>query len=144
MQLLVQTALCYIGIPYRWGGKHPAQGLDCSGLVQILLQSVGVDLPGDQNAQAYYDHFEKKNSGILPSPAGPGWLLFFGKDARHITHVAMSLDSYRMIEAGGGDSSTLSLERSIEQRASVRVVPVKRRGDLVAAIKPSYTPIGMP
>ena len=40
------SALDLIGIRYKWGGKTPATGLDCSGLVRYVFQQVtGVTLP---------------------------------------------------------------------------------------------------
>lgn len=36
----------YVGVPYQWGGKHPSQGgLDCSGLITLALDDVGVKFP---------------------------------------------------------------------------------------------------
>ena len=48
--LWVATAERFIGAPYLWGGRTPA-GLDCSGLVQIALQSAGMSCPRDSDQQ---------------------------------------------------------------------------------------------
>ncbi|WP_171905422.1 C40 family peptidase, partial [Cellulosimicrobium cellulans] len=43
---VVETAREYLGVPYVWGGESLAEGgLDCSGLVQLVLGRHGVDPP---------------------------------------------------------------------------------------------------
>jgi peptidoglycan DL-endopeptidase CwlO len=43
---VVETAREYLGVPYVWGGESLAEGgLDCSGLVQLVLGRHGVDVP---------------------------------------------------------------------------------------------------
>jgi cell wall-associated NlpC family hydrolase len=46
----VAVAEQFLGAPYLWGGKT-SLGLDCSGLVQISLQSAGVLCPRDSDLQ---------------------------------------------------------------------------------------------
>jgi len=139
MDLLVQYALSFVGTPYLWGGDS-FNGYDCSGLIQELLRSVGADPPGDQTAQKLFDYFSQRGGWNLESA---GALAFFGKDATRISHVGMLLDPYRIIEAGGGDSSTTTRKRAIEQNAFVRIRLLKERKDLVTIIKPHYVKIGM-
>lgn len=54
----------------------------------------------------------------------------------------MMLDSYRIIEAGGGGSTTIDLNAAAAQNAFIRVRLLKERKDLVAVIKPYYHAIG--
>ena len=49
----VAVACRFIGTPYLWGGRS-SLGIDCSGLVQIALQSTGLDCPRDSDMQAGY------------------------------------------------------------------------------------------
>ena len=43
---LVESAKKYLGVPYVWGGESLAEGgLDCSGLVQLAMKDIGVDVP---------------------------------------------------------------------------------------------------
>jgi cell wall-associated NlpC family hydrolase len=140
MQLLKEYALSFVGIRYTWGGSHPEQGYDCSGFVQELLKSAGLDPPGDQTAQALFNHFEKNATWNVRQI---GSLAFFGASVSSISHVAMLLDPYRMIEAGGGGSKTLTPADAIRDNAFVRVRLVASRKDLVAILKPNYSGIGV-
>jgi hypothetical protein len=49
----VAAARRFIGTPYLWGGRSTL-GIDCSGLVQVALQSAGFDCPRDSDMQADY------------------------------------------------------------------------------------------
>lgn len=47
---VVQVALQYQGVPYRYGGATPA-GFDCSGFVMFVYSQFGVALPHSSRAQ---------------------------------------------------------------------------------------------
>ncbi|MEM6661731.1 MAG: NlpC/P60 family protein, partial [Pseudomonadota bacterium] len=47
----VAVAETFEGVPYVWGGRS-SDGLDCSALVQLALQSAGIDCPRDSDMQA--------------------------------------------------------------------------------------------
>lgn len=138
MDLLKAYALSFVGVPYRYGGENPMSGLDCSGLVQHLLASCGMDPPGDQTAQGLYHYFSVNGSFNL---WGCGALAFFGTAATKVVHVGMCLDNYRMIEAGGGDASITTLAQATSANAFVRIRPIKYRSDFLCVIKPFYRPI---
>lgn len=139
MQLLRDYALSFVGRPYRWGGDDPMAGYDCSGFVQELLDSCGIDPAGDQTAQALYNFFSL--AGEL-NKRGCGSLVFYGASKSRISHVAMMLDEHRIIEAGGGDSRTKTEEDAVKQNAYIRVRHFLRRKDLIAVIRPNYSKIG--
>jgi cell wall-associated NlpC family hydrolase len=90
---LVQDAKKMIGVPYLWGGAS-SNGIDCSGLAQLLHTWVGIEIPRDADMQS-------TQSKSVEPPFQPGDLLFFGEgdDDRHITHVGVSLGGWEMIHS---------------------------------------------
>jgi cell wall-associated NlpC family hydrolase len=121
----------FFGVVYRWGGESPV-GIDCSGLGQEYLRSVGMDPEGDQGAQGLYRHFRDKEVG----KATAGALVFYGKSTTKITHVGICMTDELMIEAGGGGSRTTSDAAAHRHKAFVRMRPIDRRSDLVAICDP--------
>lgn len=130
--VLLLYALQFVGKPYIWGGEGPA-GFDCSGFIQELLKSIGGDQPGDQNAQMIYDHY--KYAGEFNNRA-LGALAFYGKSATEISHVAMFLNDWQVIEAGGGDHETTNAAQAEVDHAFIRVRPFNHRKDLIGVYKP--------
>ena len=47
----VAIAEAFLGTPYLWGGRT-SLGLDCSGLVQLAVEAVGLSAPRDADMQA--------------------------------------------------------------------------------------------
>lgn len=136
-QIFYDYLMQFIGKPYVFGAEGPA-GFDCSGFVQEILKSQGMDIQGDQNAQMYFDYFKDPANGVKAANT-LGTLVFFGKSETEISHVAILLNSLLMIEAGGGDSTTTSAIEAEKRHAFVRVRPLLARRDAIAFIRPNYT-----
>lgn len=89
----VTTARRFLGVPYLWGGRS-SLGLDCSALVQLSLAAAGVDLPRDSDQQ---EAAPDAGQALAPDvPRRRGDLLYWPG------HVAIALDSERVVNATGG------------------------------------------
>jgi peptidoglycan DL-endopeptidase CwlO len=89
---IVAKAIQYLGVPYKWGGTDPSQGLDCSGLVQKVYAGEGVALPRTSAEQATMG---TEVAGGLAN-AQPGDLIFFGSP---VHHVGIYAGNNMMVEA---------------------------------------------
>jgi len=125
LQAAVDYAKSFIGWKYVWGGEGAySGGFDCSGLVLECLRSVGMWGSADSSAGGVFTHYAS-NGSIVDNPS-KGCLLFFGESRTKITHVALALNDWQMIEAGGGDQSNT--------KGMVRIRPIGWRKDLVATL----------
>jgi len=79
---VVNEAKKFIGKPYKYGGKQPSTGFDCSGFTSYVYNQSGVDLSGPSYVQAKKG--KKKNKRDLEV----GDLIFFGSKNR-VSHVAI-------------------------------------------------------
>lgn len=136
LNIVQNYAYRFLGLPYIWGGSHPSQGYDCSGLIQEILSSVGFDPIGDQTAQTFHDLIIKEAPSI-PKPQA-GAILFFGSGIKNLTHVAFAIDELHMIEAGGGGPFCVTVKDAIAHGAFVRVRPIAHRKDLMDCLLPKY------
>ena len=90
-QKVVDEAKRYLGVPYVWGGTDPKKGLDCSGLVQLVYKSQGIDLP-----RVSYQQATAGRPVASLAEARPGDILAFNKP---VNHVAIYIGNNKMIEA---------------------------------------------
>ena len=130
----IEYAKSFIGVPYKWGGETPMAGYDCSGFVQEILSSVGLDPVGDQTAQALADYYV--SFGKVVEKPKAGCLVFFGQARIKITHVGFMINNFQMIEAGGGGRQVVDKQSAIDHRAFIRVRPYTYRSDLIYLIDP--------
>lgn len=96
IDLAINSGEELLGTPYHWGGKT-AEGIDCSGLVQISFATIGLHLPRDSNQQF-----------LVGQLTGTRWhrsrmrrgdtMYFVGKHGR-IRHTALYLGDNQFLHA---------------------------------------------
>lgn len=108
----VAVAEAFLGTPYLWGGRTSV-GLDCSGLVQLAAEAVGIVVPRDADMQAA-EIGERVEStrlrrGDLVFWEGHVGIMTSGKDFLHANahHMAVELEPFDQakdrIKAAGYD-----------------------------------------
>ena len=95
---VLATAHRYVGTRYRYGGESPAEGFDCSGLVQFVFGRHGVELPRSSYQQARAGRPAPREITALR----PGDLMFFSAGGRRVDHVAIYAGAGRIIHATSG------------------------------------------
>jgi len=85
---LVQYALSFRGVPYKWGGTSPS-GFDCSGFVQYVYAHFGIRLSRTTYTQV------NEGTAVSKSDLRPGDLVFFGtKGSPHHVGIYIGDNSY--------------------------------------------------
>jgi cell wall-associated NlpC family hydrolase len=91
---LVDQAMSYLGIRYRFGGTSPETGLDCSGLVlNVFRNAIGLDLPRTASEMA------RMGETIKRQELKPGDLVFFNTMRRAFSHVGIYLGDGQFVHA---------------------------------------------
>lgn len=104
---IVKTAKRYIGVPYRWGGKSPKIGFDCSGFTMVVYQLNGLNLPRSSKQQWKVGRPIKRRQLLK------GDLVFFATSGgKRVSHVGIYMGDSKFLHAPGRDrkirSSSLS------------------------------------
>ncbi|MBS0353194.1 MAG: C40 family peptidase [Proteobacteria bacterium] len=93
-QEVVLYALGLLDTGYRFGGKNPSAGLDCSGMVSYIVEQVsGRRLP--YNAAGIAERTRPISSGAIQ----PGDLVFFNTLGRSYSHMGIYLGDGKFIHA---------------------------------------------
>jgi len=93
-QEIVMFAYGLIGTGYRFGGRNPEAGLDCSGMVAYIVEQVsGTRLP--HNAARIAD----QTRPISMRDLQPGDLVFFNTLKRRHSHMGIYLGEGKFIHA---------------------------------------------
>lgn len=88
---VVTAAKYLLGSRVVWGGASPAQGFDCSGLVQYIFRQLGVELPRTADLQYLA-------GGMVPRTAlRPGDLVYFTTYAPGASHVGVYIGGGKFI-----------------------------------------------
>jgi len=106
---LALYALSLNGTAYKYGGRDPESGLDCSGFVGHVFQEVaGVNLP--HNAQA----ISKVGQKIGLDELKPGDLVFFNTLRRAFSHVGIYLGNNQFIHASSSSTGDVMISNLTE------------------------------
>lgn len=97
-QAIVDTAMQYIGAPYRWGGQSIDKGFDCSGLVYAAYKENGITV--NRVAQSMYQN----GTSVLTNDLQLGDILYFGNSTSSIQHVGIYVGNGMMIHSSYGDT----------------------------------------
>lgn len=91
---MVLYALGLIDTGYRFGGKNPEAGLDCSGMVSYIYeQALGLEVKGSAADIA------RRGKSVSRSDLRPGDLVFFNTLNRPFSHVGIYLGDERFVHA---------------------------------------------
>ena len=92
---IIENALCFIKVPYLWGGRSPF-GIDCSGFTQILYRLQGIKIPRDASQQS-----EVGTTLSFIEESQPGDLAFFDNEEGRIIHVGIIMKNNHIIHSSG-------------------------------------------
>lgn len=93
---VIAQAQKLIGLPYVWGGSNPkAGGLDCSGLVQYVLNQFGFQMPRISKDQA------RMGTRVTLDQLQPGDLVAWDNSSRNqgADHIAIYIGNGQIIQA---------------------------------------------
>jgi cell wall-associated NlpC family hydrolase len=85
---ICRTAISLEGSNYRYGGKEPKKGFDCSGFTSYVMRKNGVKLSGPS-----YDQANRGTKKEL-SKVRPGDLVFFSNKGK-INHVGIVIENQK-------------------------------------------------
>lgn len=86
-QEIVRYALQLRGTSYRYAGKEPSTGFDCSGFTSYVLRQFNITVSPASSLQA------REGTPIPLKQVQPGDIIVFGKNPRNIQHVALVVEN---------------------------------------------------
>lgn len=92
---LADFALDFLGSNYKYGGKTPEEGFDCSGLVYYVYSQFGYSLARVANDQA------KQGVEVAPEELRAGDVLAFYKGKDYVGHVGIYIGGGYYLHAMG-------------------------------------------
>ncbi len=91
---LVNSALSYMGISYKYGGNAPDTGFDCSGFVRYVYNNtLGLMLPRSSAEMS------KTGEKVKKDELKPGDLVFFNTLKRAFSHVGIYIGEGNFVHA---------------------------------------------
>ncbi|MDQ7969834.1 MAG: C40 family peptidase [Oxalicibacterium faecigallinarum] len=91
---LALHAMGMLGIHYKYGGSTPEEGLDCSGLVNLIFKEAwGKELPRTAK------QLSREGERVEKTDLQPGDLVFYNTLRRSFSHVGIYLGDRKFIHA---------------------------------------------
>lgn len=90
---ILQTALGFRGVPYRYGGEHPDTGFDCSGFVRFVMAQHHLTLP--RTAAEQFQIGRRVSARDVQA----GDLVFFSTVAPGASHVGLAISHDEFVHA---------------------------------------------
>ena len=91
---MVERALSWLGVKYRFGGQDEKKGFDCAGLVRQAFRELAIELPRTAAAQFRQGCIVERNE------LQPGDLVFFKNTyKRGISHVGIYIGNGEFVHA---------------------------------------------
>jgi len=88
---ILAVAQNMLGKPVVWGGASPAQGFDCSGLVQYVYRQAGIELPRTADIQF------QVGRPVAKTALQPGDLVYFTTYEPGASHVGIYIGRDKFI-----------------------------------------------
>ena len=106
---VVMYALSLVGVNYKFGGRTPDSGLDCSGFISHVFNQIA-HLPLPHNTRAISETGQKINLHELQ----PGDLVFFNTLRRKFSHVGIYLGENRFVHAASTHTGRIMISEMNE------------------------------
>lgn len=90
---ILQTALGFRGVPYRYGGESPTTGFDCSGFVRFVMAQHQLTLP--RTAAEQFQIGRRVSARDVQA----GDLVFFSTVAPGASHVGLAISKDEFVHA---------------------------------------------
>lgn len=116
---VVQDAMRYLGVPYRYGGTSPVSGLDCSAFVQQVFARRGIRLPRTAAEQA------RVGFPVSPADLRPGDRLYFSVRGKRVDHCGIYIGNGLFIHASGRHDAVV-ISRLCEPLYARSLVAIRR------------------
>lgn len=101
---ILQTALGFRGVPYRYGGESPTTGFDCSGFVRFVMAQHQLTLP--RTAAEQFQVGQRVSARDIQA----GDLVFFSTVAPGASHVGLAISKDEFVHAPAS-SGVVRVER---------------------------------
>lgn len=97
-------ALSLVGTPYKFGGKDPEKGVDCSGFVgHVYKKTAGIELPRSAR------QISQKGEDVEKEQLQPGDLVFFNTRKSPYSHVGIYAGDGKFIHSASSRSKQVMI-----------------------------------